>query len=285
MVQLQAEVTDDPILRLELDSWEILDNLLEEHQPVATFLMFSGGHDSLTATHLSARWCADRQVPFKVAHINTGIGIEQTRQFVRGTCHDFGWELVELHADRPEQTYEYSVKKYGFPGPTGHPFMYRRLKERKVETLVRDAKVGHSRMSRVMLITGMRRDESVRRMIHADFQRRRGAQVWAAPLENWRKTDCNGYMAHFELDRNPVVDMLHMSGECLCGAYARPDEMKDLEAWFPDTAEYLHELEREVEASGIASCVWGHAAKYTAEVHPQQQALFSPLCVGCEQKR
>lgn len=263
---------------------DILDSLLAEHNPVATFLMFSGGHDSLTATHLAAQWCLDRDVLFKVAHINTGIGIEQTREFVRDTCEQLDWSLEELEADREEQTYDYIVRKYGFPGPAGHPYMYRRLKERKVERLVREAKAGHSRMSRVLLITGMRRDESIRRMIHADFQRRRGAQVWAAPLEHWVKADCNRYLEAHGLPRNPVVDLMHMSGECLCGSYARPDEMRELETWYPETAEYLHSLERQVEAGGIASCVWGHAARHTNEVHPAQQHLFSPLCVGCEQR-
>jgi len=276
--------TTIPTTDLQRQSADILDRLLAEHKPVATFLMFSGGHDSLTATHFAARWCVDREVPFQVAHINTGIGIEQTRQFVRGTCHDFGWDLVELHPDRVEQTYEYICLKYGFPGPTGHPYMYRRLKERKVERLVRDAKVGHKRSDRVLLVTGMRRDESVRRMVHADFQRRRGASVWAAPLEHWKKRDCHDYMDHYELDRNPVVDLLHMSGECLCGAYARLDEMADLEAWFPEEAAYLRDLERRVEEAGQVSCMWGYPARYTSLQHPAQQHLFSPLCVGCETK-
>lgn len=260
----------------------ILDRAYIEHQPVAIFLLFSGGHDSLTATHVGAKWASDRRIPFTVAHINTGVGIEQTRQFVRQTCMTQGWNLRELHADRTEQTYEYIVRKYGFPGPAGHPYMYRRLKERKVERLVREAKVGHPRSSRVFLITGMRREESQRRKMHVDFSRRRGAQVWMAPLEHWSKGDCNRYLEAHDLPRNEVVDLLHMSGECLCGAYARPDEMVDLEHWFPETAAYLHDLEREVETLGIASCMWGHPARYAAAVHPAQGHLFSALCVGCE---
>jgi 3'-phosphoadenosine 5'-phosphosulfate sulfotransferase (PAPS reductase)/FAD synthetase len=269
-------------IREALTPTEILDRAYEEHKPVATFLLFSGGHDSLTCTHLSARWCLRNDVPFQVAHINTGIGIEQTREFVRDTCAKYQWPLLELHADREEQTYEYTVRKYGFPGPAGHPFMYRRLKERKLERMVRDAKVGHPRTARVMLVNGMRRDESERRKMHADFQRRRGAQCWIAPLEHWTKLDCNQYLAAYSLPRNPVVDLLHMSGECLCGAYARQGEMKDLEMWFPKDAAYIKSLEAEVEALGKASCVWGYSARYAAQVHEDQQLLFSPLCVACE---
>jgi 3'-phosphoadenosine 5'-phosphosulfate sulfotransferase (PAPS reductase)/FAD synthetase len=96
-------------------SQAILDKAYIEHNPVAIFLMFSGGHDSLTATHVGATWANERRIPFKVAHINTGIGIEQTREFVRETCSEHEWPLVELHADREEQTYEYIVRRYGKP--------------------------------------------------------------------------------------------------------------------------------------------------------------------------
>lgn len=263
----------------------ILDAAYAEHHPVAVYLLFSGGHDSLTATHVGWQWAQQAGIRAEVVHINTGIGIEQTRDFVRDTCREQGWPLIELHADREQQTYGYIVRKYGFPGPAGHPYMYRRLKERKIERLVREAKAGHPRSARVMLVTGARRQESQRRMLHADFQRRRGAQAWMAPLEYWSKADCNTYLAEHDLRRNEVVDLMHMSGECLCGAYARPDEMRELETWFPDTAAHIHRLEREVEELGLASCVWGHAARYTNQVHSSQQALFSPLCVSCEATR
>lgn len=259
----------------------ILNVAYMKHEPVAIFLMFSGGHDSLTATHFGATWASKHGYPFKVAHINTGIGIGETRLFVREMCERQGWPLVELKP-KAEHAYARLVRQYGFPGPAGHPFMYRRLKERQVERLVREAKT--KRSDRVMLITGARRQESVRRMGHADFQKRIGAQVWCAPLEQWSKADCNDYIAEQGLRRNEVVDTLHMSGECLCGAYARKDEMQELELWFPSAAERIHALEREVEAAGQASCIWGYAARYTNEVNRAQEHLFSPLCVGCESR-
>jgi 3'-phosphoadenosine 5'-phosphosulfate sulfotransferase (PAPS reductase)/FAD synthetase len=263
-------------------SQEILDAKYAEHQPVAIYLMFSGGHDSLTATHVGATWAQERGHPFEVCHINTGIGIEQTRQFVRQTCWEQGWNLRELRADRKEQEYEWIVTHTGFPGPGGHSYMYRRLKERKVERLVREAKVGHSRMSRVMLVTGMRRAESVRRMAHGDIHFRRGGQAWTAPLEHWSKTDCNAYIDWHDLPRNEVVDLLHMSGECLCGSFARVDEMQDLEHWFPEEATRIHELEAIVESLGHASCIWGYAARPNA-VNRSQGHLTLPLCVVCEE--
>lgn len=257
-----------------------LDAAMREHRPSHVFALFSGGHDSLCATAITAK-----HPRFTAAvHINTGIGIEETREFVRETCAAQNWPLIELHADRIKQTYEYIVAKYGFPGPAGHPYMYRRLKERKIERLVREHKQHHT--DRIILATGMRAGESVRRMRHADFKEdapgwsRSGAQVWVNPIGRWSKADVNQFIADEGLPRNRVVDLLHMSGECLCGAFARPGEMQELETWFPDTAAYLHRLEREAEERGIIGCVWG---KRPDDVHPDQIRLLPilPLCSSC----
>ena len=68
-----------------------LDRLLTEavsvHRPAAVFALFSGGHDSLCSTTI-----ASRHPQFTAAvHINPGIGIEETRVFVRETCSRKGW--------------------------------------------------------------------------------------------------------------------------------------------------------------------------------------------------
>lgn len=55
----------------------VLDEAIETHDPSHVFALFSGGHDSLTATALTAK-----HPRFTAAvHINTGIGIEETRDF------------------------------------------------------------------------------------------------------------------------------------------------------------------------------------------------------------
>jgi len=68
---------------------EILERAFDEHNPVAAFALFSGGHDSLVSTHHAMQ---DDRVD-AVVHVNTGIGIPETRQFVHDTCDRFGWTL------------------------------------------------------------------------------------------------------------------------------------------------------------------------------------------------
>jgi len=141
----------------------------------------------------------------------------------------------------PQTTYEEMVLAWGFPGPQQHKVMYTRLKERALRQLARDVE------GRFVLSTGIRLDESVRRMrnyagagqVYRDpvFTRR----VWVNPIAHWSKADCHDYMDAEGLARNPVSDLMHKSCECMCGAYARPGEMQELETWFPDTARYLHD--------------------------------------------
>jgi 3'-phosphoadenosine 5'-phosphosulfate sulfotransferase (PAPS reductase)/FAD synthetase len=211
----------------------------------------------------------------RVGHINTGIGIPETREFVRETCDREGWFLKEFAAPVP---YEEIVVEHGFPGPASHGLMYARLKERALRQLVRESKREFG--DRVMLVTGVRSEESLRRMRHVDRIQRDGAQVWTAAIWNWSKLDCGKEIARRGLKRNEVVDKIHMSGECLCGAFAKPGEIKELEDWFPEVADRLHALELRVEAAGHPACRWGLRPP---RVNRHQLNLMAPgpLCVGC----
>lgn len=56
---------------------------------------------------------------------------------------------------------------------------------------------------------------------------------------------------------NEVTDFLHMSGECLCGAYAHPGELQEIEMWYPAVAAEIRALEKEAAERGIPQCTWG----------------------------
>lgn len=257
------------------DSFAILDRAVANHKPVEFFALFSGGHDSLTATAIAFKWAQERGVKMTAAHIDTTIGIPETQQFVRGTCEEQGWPL---RIERGDRDYESLVMEFGFPGPGQHGFMYQRLKERGLRKLVRSSKTNWQ--DRVMFITGIRQQESTRRMKHQYEEQREGAQIWAAPIYRFDAVDCARFIEAEGLRRNPVKDKLEMSGECLCGAFAKPGEIKDLELWFPETAERLHDLEAKVEAKGLRGCTWGQRPP---RVHREQMKLeVGPLCQSCE---
>jgi tRNA(Ile)-lysidine synthase TilS/MesJ len=101
------------------------------HKPKHAVALFSGGYDSLVTTHLTMSYMERYypKLPRFVAHINTGIGIEETRTFVRETCKQYGWTLKEYTT---EYNYDDLAMEYGFPGPAMHGVMYIKLKERPI---------------------------------------------------------------------------------------------------------------------------------------------------------
>ena len=258
---------------IEDEGFRILQEAVDAHRPVRVFALFSGGHDSLCAAHL-----ASRSPRFDgCVHINTGIGIEETREFVRTTCRTHGWPLRELH---PPMSYEEIVLQWGSPGPAGHTMVYGRLKERCLRSLVREVKT--SRSDRVVLVSGIRRQESVRRMGYVEPVQRDGARVWVAPLLNWSHDDKYAYIAANRLERNPVVDRLCMSGECLCGAFARKGELDEIAFWYPGAAARIKALERKAEAAGAPHPRWGHRPAGRRAVN---EGSGPGLCWSCHAKR
>lgn len=242
----------------------------------ATCVLFSGGNDSTVLAHLF-RARADFAV-----HINTSIGIEQTRQFVRDTCAGWNLPLIE-QSPPPGNTYEELVVGYGFPGPAMHYKMYQRLKERALRA-VRKQLVGNPRKRRVVFLSGIRRDESLRRMNAPEYDRE-GSIVWIAPLIHWTARDLTEYReACGDVPENEVSSLLHMSGECLCGAFASPGERKEIGFWFPEVENALQRLERLVREAGHAAprCTWGWGAD--AKNRPKRVRASGPLCSSCDKR-
>lgn len=252
-------------------SLAILNQVVSEHKPAAMFALFSGGHDSLASTHVAAQHPAFTGV----AHINTGIGIEETREFVRETCKAQGWPLLEYHAR--EGVYEERCLRYGMPGgPVQHEYVYHVLKSEQIKRLVRDYKRG--RNDRIMLVTGVRQQESTRRMrLHPEPIRREGVKVWVNPNLAWSGLDVSRYVDAQGLKRNPVVDKLHRSGECLCGALADPKELDEIAFWYPAVARRIRDLEYECFKRKLPYR-WGR--EFSVPFDPDQPML--ELCQSCQ---
>lgn len=255
------------VRRLLADAYRVLDEAksFAQYDGVGTgrqarkvtgvVTLFSGGNDSTTLAHIFKK---------HVTHIgmaNTGIGIEQTRQYVRATAASWGIPLIEKH---PEPGYGYKelvlgqcraktgpnkgavLWPGGFPGPAAHSMMYQRLKERAFEQIRNDL-VTNPLRERVIFLGGRRATESNRRKTLA-FKgaiSRKGSTVWCAPLINWTKMDLNTYRLMYpSVPRNEVSDLIHMSGECLCGAFAHENELDEIGDWFPEMRTEIEQLEQ-----------------------------------------
>ncbi|WP_167465811.1 phosphoadenosine phosphosulfate reductase family protein [Nocardia brasiliensis] len=249
----------------------VYDRALEKHlegkRLAATAILFSGGNDSTVLTHLM------RSRATHAIHCNTTIGIEQTREFVRATCESLGIPLIEEIAPR---TYRELVLEQGFPGPGHHIKMYQRLKERGLRQARRKL-VADGRKERVAFIAGRRRQESKRRQIVPLYERV-DSVIWVSPIAMWTALDLTTYRRmHSDVPLNEVSQLLHMSGECLCGSFAKPGELEEIRMWFPDVAAEIDQLQRDVAAAGHrgTKATWGNGAG-------THIARTGPLCSSCD---
>lgn len=295
-----ARTLDEAIAR----SCDILNEALAQHAVVGRYWLFSGGNDSVIVGHLlRGRFDA-------VLHVNTGTGIPETTQHVRDVATAWCNALHELH---PKNSYEDLVMGRviasrganagvrpvwrGFPGPPGHKVMYRHLKDEPLMTFRRSVlgdqtRLSHKDRRKIVYLGGMRWGETERRFRNAEAIDADGSIVWVSPLVHWTNAHMNEYRARHRclrdhehaphhlcfpgaLPLNEVTEHIHMSGECLCGAYAKPGELDEIGFFYPAAAGNIRALQRRVEDAGIKNCRWGQ------KNGPADAGPAGRLCSSC----
>lgn len=292
-----------------------------EHGPVATWCLFSGGNDSTVLAHRCrehydglawidtgtavpgvetfvreyAEWI---EKPLRVLSVGDAF-----RTMILG---DLVWWARYIAAlDRePTLTIEQLIATdtarygrasggelgqvpHGFPGPGAHGRAYNRLKERQIMALLRESKHGHPRRSRVVFLSGIRRAESRRRSKREAINRMPGkSAVFVNPLIDWTGKDMRSYRRQHDLPESPAAALLHRSGECNCGAFAKANEERAmLRALYPDFFAGIESLEREAQAAGVRWCRWGGFdldGNRAGEVSRERPGL---LCESCETRQ
>lgn len=241
--------------------------------------LFSGGHDSYCACYI-----ASKHPRFKgsVFHIDTGIGSKKTREFVEKVCKEEGWNL-RVYKSNNNDSYENVVRRFGFPGPSMHYLVYNYIKHRSIRKMTRVN--GMMLKGSVWgLVSGARSQESVRRMGHTvalkqEYDNNKpNRRLWIAPCYDWSSEDQKTFMDSFGLSRNPIkMSPLGMSGECFCGAFARPNELDMIRQICPDVAQEIDRLSVIARENGKPS-IWG--------VHPSKGEIAivktGPLCTSCD---
>ena len=250
------------------DAIDILKMAIKLYDPIAIFSLYSGGKDST-----GSNFVATQTIPgVPAVHINTGIGIEETRQHVRRQCSvTFNCPLYEYCAstnkdaegnDDP-QHYDDLVRSHGFPGSTevGHRKMYIRLKERPLRQMVRENaahvvrryKTGPNKgkqyrrlAGNILLISGCRSAESTRRMGNTKMFAKHGRWVWVNPLIDFSTSDVFALAHQYGLPPNPVSDLCCHSWECGCGAFASEQQYHELGHHFPYFKRHIDRLTDEI---------------------------------------
>lgn len=95
----------------------LLDTAVKQYKPKMVVGLMSGGDDSIPACYVASLHPAFSGI----LHVNTGIGIEATREHVRKVCAERKWKLWEYKAlenvnargESDPQSYEEYVLKHG----------------------------------------------------------------------------------------------------------------------------------------------------------------------------
>jgi 3'-phosphoadenosine 5'-phosphosulfate sulfotransferase (PAPS reductase)/FAD synthetase len=126
-----------------------------------------------------------------------------------------------------------------------------------------------------ILASGVRLGESRRRMGTAKPESRLEGMRCVAPILGWTTARVWDYIHANGIEISPAWWNLHISGDCLCGAFARPEEIYLIETFYPEVAARLRGLER--ERVGKPRCRWGNG-----EGFGKQTRIEGLLCQGCQ---
>jgi 3'-phosphoadenosine 5'-phosphosulfate sulfotransferase (PAPS reductase)/FAD synthetase len=289
-----------------------------EHKPVATWCLFSGGNDSTVLAHrcrehydglawidtgtavpgvaeFVGEYAAWIGKPLRVLDAGDAFRVMVLgdllwwARFIVAHDHEPGLS-IEAFIARDTRRYgrasggELGQIPHGFPGPGAHGRAYNRLKERQLMKLLRESKQGHSRSARVLFLSGIRRAESQRRAKREPVNRlARTSAVFANPLIHWTGEQMRRYRVQHRIPESPAAALLHRSGECNCGAFAKAGEERAmLKALYPEFFGKIEALEAEAQAAGVRWCQWGgydiHGNR-AGGVSSQRPGL---LCESCE---
>jgi 3'-phosphoadenosine 5'-phosphosulfate sulfotransferase (PAPS reductase)/FAD synthetase len=279
------------------DAEELIAEAKEQWQPIKTYCLFSGGGDSGALAHrcrdhYDALFYIDTGTA--IPTVDQIVGVEDhVRSFAEalgkplvirrsGDAYrtmvlgdELWWRRYRNRAARSRRPFSiedmiaedrragrieskrYGQAPYGFPGKGQHAKAYSRLKERRIEEILRETKQGHPRAAAVLFLSGIRRAESQRRAKREPLTER-GSAKFCSPLIDWTASEVAGYRSQFALRQSDVAALLHRSGECNCGAFARAEEERELmRTFWPGWWAEIEALEAEAEARGIRWCRWG----------------------------
>ena len=236
----------------------IMEELIKIHERSEFWCLASGGKDSISVAHFTETNYPEQ---FKgIMHIKTNIGVQKTTDWLVQYCEERGWKL-EIREPDPPNAYDNAVIKYGFPGAGSHNVIMGIL---KYTTMRRFAFETAQRKNNHCLISGVRAFESVRRMGNYKGPIQRDGKLWfGAPFFTKTTEEVYEYLLKNGLKKTPVHDILGMSGECMCGAFASYGERERIKLLDPQLMAHIEYLEDQIQLHGTDDAKkrpkWGKA--------------------------
>jgi len=259
------------------------------------YVAYSGGKDSGIVLDIVAKNYTDN---FKgVIFVNTGIATQATIDFVKDYCNDHNYKLYTLYPHDVKRkkiskygkigdpfTYENRILYHGFPMSGSHNITMAELKFYPMRTFIgKKIKNGE----RPAIISGVRKKESTRRNTRKSYSKyinSDGNVIFVCPLYFKSNDWVTKYWIENDIKRSPVYDTLHISGDCLCGCFAKKEELKLLQMFHPEVFAEIKRLEKLIKKKGTDEAkkysTWGNNKQTTIEVE-SQTTIESAICSDC----
>lgn len=257
----------------------IISELKKIHLRTQFYVLCSGGKDSICLSHYIKTIYPNN---FKgLMHIQTGVGIKQTTSWLIKYCQKMEWPL-EIRSPKlrsVQDVYRFIVLKYGFPSYGLHKVVMGLL---KYHVMRRYTKENKERLDNHALVSGVRAFESVRRFGNYKTPIQRDGSMWfVAPFFKKEDKEIYQYLLENNLKRTPIHDILGMSGECMCGSFARKSEREIIKILDPELDEYFTKLEKEVLINGTERAkkrpIWGSGIVSEEEAREIMKEIFRKL--------
>ncbi len=227
------------------------------------YALFSGGKDSFAVA--KALEVQDR-LQGCIA-LETGISVPDWKPSVIDICKKQNWPIQFF---KTTDSYARVVKKYGFPGPGQHGMIMNYLKGRAIRVLKRA-------LPGAVLASGVRADESSRRALSTKpISLFEGVKV-IAPLYDRTTEWVWNFVREAGYERPRAYSTLQISGDCLCGAFARPDEREAIRYWYPEVEAEIVKIEKAMPDGHPHGC-WGWGCNKKRGAKKGAEAI---VCVEC----
>jgi len=200
---------------------------------------FSGGKDSLVATHLAHSVIKKNNLnlPIEVIYVDTTIGLPEVIDYVKDVCKSFKWKLKIL---KPKKSFWELAAEWGMPTPKRR-WCRRLLKLQPMVDYILSLK-----KERICFITGIRRNESKKRNNLPIVVRRKFKNVVSysfAPIIDWSNEKVMEYINEYNLPVNPIYEIFEFSGDCICVVYMSLNNLIKLAKYSPEIIEKFRILE------------------------------------------
>jgi len=201
----------------------------------------------------------------EVLYCKTGIGLQENIDYVHDTCQLYGWKLNVVEPKQGE-TYEDFIRKFGFPHQGMHSAIMGYLKWHPLRKWARGKDI--------IYVSGRRRKESKRRMsIMKGKIETVEKMTFYAPLIDWNTCEVMDYIKENKLDICPVYQTLHMSGDCLCGAFSELGEAELISTFHQSISSKIRHLERKYCSK------WGNQSSMIGALTQSKISEF--ICNDC----